>query len=194
MRKTSVMELIPLWAGVIGTWLLFAGPLYQAALELGEEAEAVKDVAGGHDFSGGRSGAKSRDGQRARNRQNRHSAWWWLFPPAKMYFAWREQQRARADAIGSLTPQQSQAMAGFMSKATGWMLVAAGGWAMLLKETTEFIEYYEGQLGAVIVAMVVLTGLAIIALILNVKRVEGLARQGTGKAADGSSKAIDADR
>jgi hypothetical protein len=32
-----VMETFTLWLGFVGSWLLFAGPIYQAALELQDE-------------------------------------------------------------------------------------------------------------------------------------------------------------
>jgi len=55
-----------LWCGFVGAWLLVAGPVYQAALELDAE-EVARDAL-----------------ENAANRlppTPQPSVWWWLIPP-----------------------------------------------------------------------------------------------------------------
>ncbi|MGH7241467.1 MAG: hypothetical protein ACREGB_04175, partial [Candidatus Saccharimonadales bacterium] len=60
------METFVLWLGFIGAWLLFAGPIYQAALELQDE-----DIEMDRIRAAGRKVEKPAD----------VSVWWWLLPP-----------------------------------------------------------------------------------------------------------------
>ena len=61
------MESLIAWSGFLGAWLLVAGPIYQAVIEL--EAEAFE-----------------RDAVAAVSAMveppPRTSAWWWLLPPS----------------------------------------------------------------------------------------------------------------
>jgi hypothetical protein len=60
------MEHLVEWAGFFGAWLLFAGPLYQANLELRAEDIEVDRI---------RAAAKEAPAP------EEVSKWWWLVPP-----------------------------------------------------------------------------------------------------------------
>ncbi len=71
-------ELI-LWSGFFGAWLLVAGPLYQAALELAGENISREDMAGVQPTS----------------RPGEPSGWWWLIPPVGF---WKQRRYAKGSA------------------------------------------------------------------------------------------------
>ena len=69
-----------LWAGFAGAWLLVAGPLHQARVELAEEdlererfTDAMTEV----------------------GPPPRTSAWWWLLPPLRLWIGHRRRDRIR---------------------------------------------------------------------------------------------------
>jgi hypothetical protein len=112
------MDVLAIWAGTVGAWLLFAGPLFQGLLELWEVA---------------RTGPAWPD----RKRIDRAL---WLIPPV-MYIV----QRARFRRGGSAAVDVTRS---FANRATGWFAVAAGGLLVAVKETWELAELYELPVGA----------------------------------------------
>ena len=136
-----------LWGGFLGGWLLFAGPVYQAAVELSEqdlEREAL-DVA-----------VRSVDPPR------HTSPWWWLLPPVAYVLRRRESDAFRQRVLASLPRQHLEAFVRFSSKATGWGFVAMGALLIACKETYELVEYNEWPgwvIWLAIVAMALLSGL-----------------------------------
>lgn len=117
------------WCGFFGGWLLVAGPVLQAALELQEEAFERDTVAGAR--------------QRAEDEVDAVSAWWWLLPPVGYYFARQRADHVREAALQELAPDQRTSVTRYMNKATGWMYVAGGGSLIATKETWELREAYE---------------------------------------------------
>jgi hypothetical protein len=116
------------WCAFLGGWLLFAGPLYQAALELGEGDVRRSDL----------EAATS-----SYVPPPRIAPWWWLFPPVGY---WKQRQRTeqvRRDIIALWTPEQRESFVEYANKATGWALVAAGAILIAAKETWELVEHYE---------------------------------------------------
>ncbi|MBU2668138.1 hypothetical protein KOI35_31970 [Actinoplanes bogorensis] len=123
------MDAFIVWCGFFGAWLLVAGPVYQAALELGEQ-ELMR--AGIERVSAG-----------LRDTVAPVSAWWWLFPPV-LYLKHRRREAAQRELLLShLTPEQTRQMLAFMNKAAGWWLVGLGGLLIAAKETGELVDFYE---------------------------------------------------
>ncbi|WP_305788709.1 hypothetical protein [Symbioplanes lichenis] len=117
------------WCGFFGAWLLVAGPVHQAALELGEERLEVEEIERIADASA----------------PPPVSAWWWLFPPM-LYVRHRQRDAAMREMLLSrLTPRQVELMLGYLNKATGWLLVGLGGLLIAAKETWELCEHYEAE-------------------------------------------------
>ena len=117
-----------LWCGFFGAWLLVAGPVYQAALELDEEQTARDAI----------ESAKA-----TLSPTPRPSAWWWLIPPVGW---WKNRQRSREQRVTvmeSLSAAQLSGLARFMNKATGWLYVALGALLIAVKESWELVEYNE---------------------------------------------------
>ena len=102
-----------MWAGTIGAWLLFAGPLFQGSLELWEVA---------------------RTGPAWPDRKRIDKALW-LVPPV-MYFVQRARFRRSGTAAADVTSS-------FSNRASGWFAVAIGGLLVAFKETWELAERYE---------------------------------------------------
>jgi hypothetical protein len=131
LRKLGSVPLVDgviAWCGFVGAWLLVAGAIYQAALELQEqdvERERIEEVT---------SHVPAPD---------RLSAWWWLLPPVRYLLAQRRQQRWRRDMTAALTHEDLEALINLINKARGWLLVGAGGLLLAIKETWELHEHYE---------------------------------------------------
>jgi hypothetical protein len=93
------------WCGYVGAWLLVAGPIYQAALELQEqdvERERIQQVTA----------------QVAAPAPV--SAWWWLLPPVRYLLAQRRSRRWRQDMIAALSREDLETLVEFIDKARGW--------------------------------------------------------------------------
>ena len=137
-------ELI-LWSGFFGAWLLVAGPLYQAALELSEEDISRDDMAGV---------------ERPLSTAKRPSGWWWLIPPVGYWKQRRYAQDERKAMMAALPRDVMASWVTFMNKATAWFYVASGAFLIALKETYELVEGHEWPTLAFWVLVVVMAGIA----------------------------------
>lgn len=105
------MDTILTYLVFFGGWLLFAGPVYQAAHELREQ-----------DLERDRIHAISE-----RVAMDRHvSPWWWLLPPVKLVLEARQSRQWRYEYFKALSAADRDALVSFTSKARGWMIVALG--------------------------------------------------------------------
>lgn len=130
------------WAGFVGAWLLVAGPLFQASIELRDEA-IDRDA-----FAATMASVPPAP---------RTSRWWWLLPPVA-YVLRRRRSKAMRDAVlVAMSPVQRAQFVGFQNKAHGWFLVAGGAFLIALKETGELAELYELPTWVFWVAVVVLS-------------------------------------
>ncbi len=116
-----------LWFGFVGAWLLFAGPVYQAAVELREQSFSEDDEAAFRHIA-------------EEHPRPRVSPWWWLLPPVA-YLLIRRRSREHRDAIfHAMSPEHREQFITFTNKATGWLIVGAGAFAIAVKETSDLIE------------------------------------------------------
>ena len=129
------------WSGFVGAWLLVAGPLFQAAVELDEQSDQREGV--------------SRAAQQVGD-QPRLSPWWWLLPPVAYVLQRRRQRVFRQQVFDTLTPEQVEGFVEFTSVATGWSLVAAGAFFIAVKETYEVVELYAWPAWVFVALLVVL--------------------------------------
>jgi hypothetical protein len=157
------MEALANWAGFIGAWLLFAGPIYQAALELQDqdiETERIQATGKKIDVP-------------------RHvSAWWWLFPPLKFFLEWRRSQEYRKAYIEALLDEDVEALMAFFNKATAWIFVAIGGFLIAFKETYELVAHYGWSNWIVWVLVVVFGAASIINTVARVHRTKRIIQYG----------------
>jgi hypothetical protein len=154
------------WSGFLGAWLLFAGPVYQAALELREQ-DAAHDVHA--TFAGF-------------NQPPPVSPWWWLLPPVRYWLQRRREKRYRRAGMQTLPPEQLDALVEYINKATGWLFVALGGLLLAVKETWEACELHAWPTWLFLTLLVVAAGLCLFstaALMERSRRIRGRASQPT---------------
>lgn len=120
-------ELI-LWCGFLGAWLLVAGPIYQAVLELRDEDIERDRIAAVADQV---------------DRPKPMSPWWWLIPPAAFFISRARRDRYRDAVMTRLSDEDFAAFVSFTNKAAGWLIVGAGGSLIAAKETWELVEGLE---------------------------------------------------
>ena len=141
------MEHFIAWCGFVGGWLLVAGPVSQAAQELGElelERDRIAEA-----------GAKVPKPEPV-------SSWWWLAPPVKMWLEHKHGDTYRDAYIAAQLPEDVEALMGFFAKAQGWLLVGAGGTLIATKETWELCEIYEWSTAVFWVLTVVMLSAALL--------------------------------
>ena len=93
--KDPATSVFVLFCGFLGSWLFFAGPLYQGVMELRNEGREMERVsAGRHEF----------------RLTPPASAWWWLLPPVKIVLDRRRHRRDRERYIASLPPEDVAVM------------------------------------------------------------------------------------
>lgn len=141
------MESFTIWCGFVGAWLLVAGPIYQAAMELSEERIEREHLNATRDKI---------------DPPREASAWWWLLPPVKIYLERRYNKEYQRAFITALPDEDIESFITFINKATGWLFVASGGLLLALKETYELIEHFELNLWVFWVTVVVLSLVAVL--------------------------------
>ena len=140
------MEFVIAICGFIGGWLLVAGPVWQAAIELREEEvdqEAIEAV-------------KSSIPVPAPI-----SLWWWLLPPVAYVLQLRRRREYQEKFNAALEPEQLKQTISFFNKANGWVIVAIGGFLIALKETWELVETFHWPVWVFWVLFVVMPILAL---------------------------------
>ncbi|BEP16416.1 hypothetical protein acdb102_47270 [Acidothermaceae bacterium B102] len=141
-----------LWCGFFGAWLLVAGPIYQAALELGEEQFDREQLHVAH------AGSPS------------VSPWWWLLPPVGYWLQKRRAQRARREIMAQWTPEQLEGFIALTNKATGWIFVAGGATLLATTETWNLVEHYAWETWVFWVVTVVMLWLSAANTALRLRR------------------------
>ena len=126
-RYRADVHVFILWCGFFGGWLLVAGPVYQAALELGDQDLSRDDL----------------QPAAAYTPPPKVSPWWWLLPPIGYWLQRRRSRLARREIMLYWTPEQRAGFVDFANRATGWMVVAMGAALIAAKETYELVENYE---------------------------------------------------
>ncbi|HEY4225462.1 MAG TPA: hypothetical protein VGM70_06580 [Pseudolysinimonas sp.] len=112
----------------LGAWLLFAGPLFQAYLELG--AEEVDQ-------------ASWEAADKAIPKPEGFSLWWWLLPPVAWFKQQARNRRHQQDVLKALDPHITEQAVSFFNKANGWLIVAGGASLLGVKETWELVETWD---------------------------------------------------
>jgi len=144
--EPDLWHYVILVAGALGAWLLFAGPIYQAALELREEGfdrEAFEATTAGV------------------AEPARVSGWWWLLPPVAFVKQQRRSREYRDAVMGALGPTELEQSVNFLNKANGWLIVALGGFLIAAKETYEVVELFELSLWWFWILTAIMTVLAL---------------------------------
>ncbi|MEO6117383.1 MAG: hypothetical protein ABIP33_13455 [Pseudolysinimonas sp.] len=111
--------------GFLGAWLLVAGPLFQAYLELRDEEV---------DREGWEKANK------ATPKPDAFSAWWWLLPPVAWFKQQARNKQHQREVMKALDPHATEQAVSFFNKANGWFIVAGGAALLGVKETWELVE------------------------------------------------------
>ncbi len=120
------MHSVILWCGFLGAWLLVAGPLHQAAVELDEESFSREEIQAAATSSAADT--------------PRPSAWWWLLPPVGYWLQRRYARAQRERMMSRLSDDTMRDLLSYTNKATGWFYVAGGASLIAVKETWELAE------------------------------------------------------
>ena len=163
------------WSGFVGAWLLVAGPLFQAAVELDEQGDKWL----------GLNRAALQLGP-----PPRLSPWWWLLPPVAYVLQRRRQRDHRRRVFDSLTVEEVEGFIGLTSVATGWAMVAAGALFIAVKETYEVVELYEWPLWLFLVLLLVMLAVCAGNTVLRIRRAHQMigAQQHTPSSSTASGK------
>ncbi|MFT4201681.1 hypothetical protein [Gordonia sp. (in: high G+C Gram-positive bacteria)] len=132
------------WFGFLGGWLLFAGPVYQAAIELRDPGLTREEA----DEMRGRMGSAAPLPQPV-------SRWWWLLPPVAYVLSMRRRRQWRTAALAAITVDDWRLFQSFKNKATGWLIVASGALCIAVKETGALVEHNDWRTWTVIPLLVV---------------------------------------
>jgi len=149
------MEYLIAWCGFLGAWLLVAGPLYQAALELRAEDIEIERIKSVKDSI---------------TLPPAISVWWWLLPPFKISLERKRSRLYRRIYIKALTTEDASALVSFISKATAWMFVATGGLLIAIKETYELIHILEIPIALFWIAIIIMPAFCIGNIIIRTAR------------------------
>lgn len=120
------MDDVLAWCGFLGTWLLVAGPVYQAMLELGAEEDELERLSRLMDDT---------------PPPPPTSAWWWLLPPVHVYRERRRRRAFRQRVIDRMTEDELVSYGRFLKVAAGWLFVAIGGFLLAAKETDALLDH-----------------------------------------------------
>jgi hypothetical protein len=143
------------WAGFAGAWLLVAGPIYQAAIELAAEDIERDAIQAASDNAAAPA---------------RPSGWWWLVPPVG-YLRWlRTRREHRRTIMAMLTPAQMEQLVRFGNKATAWIYISGGAFLVALTETWGLREIYHWPAGVYVVLVVVMLAACAANTALRLKR------------------------
>ena len=134
------MSSVIAWSAFAGAWLLVAGPVYQAALELTAE-EVERDAI---------------DAAKNRVEVPRTSAWWWLLPPVGYVLSRRRHRAYRVSVMTSLTRKQLEQLVRFADKANGWIFIALGAFLVAIADTWQIRELYHWPLWVYILLVAVM--------------------------------------
>ncbi|WP_431279272.1 hypothetical protein [Leifsonia poae] len=170
------MHLFILWVGFVGAWLLFAGPLYQAAIELqDEQLDRERFDAAMHDVG----------------EPERVSNWWWLLPPVAYWKQRKVQTEYRMRVFEALGSEELHKTVRFLDKAKGWMIVAGGAFFIGVKETWELVEASEWPIWVFWVLVVLMPLIGIIYTVANVSRSNGVVKKAEEREAERAQSAPD---
>ena len=151
------------WSGFFGAWLLVAGPIYQAAIELDEE-----------DFE------RPTDGSITATtgvEPPRVSLWWLLLPPVAYVLLLRARNARDRSFREVMSGDQLEHMMHYKETAAAWILVASGACLIALKETWELREEYEWSSAAFWAIVALMAAVCVANTSLRVKRRNAIIRQ-----------------
>jgi hypothetical protein len=153
------MELFMYWLSFIGSWLLFAGPIYQAALELQDEDIEIDRIRA--------------VGSQIEKPVNT-SVWWWFLPPVKMYLERKRKHEYQIRYLKALSAEDVESLVSYRTKATAWLFVAVGGLCIACDQTYTLAEYENWSDLVLVILIIIMLLASIFNLITRIKRARKL--------------------
>ncbi|MGI8459593.1 MAG: hypothetical protein ACR2LI_15965 [Propionibacteriaceae bacterium] len=156
------------WSGFVGAWLLVAGPIHQAAVELEEEnvsRERIQELRG------------------TVPAPTEVSAWWWLLPPVAYLLNRRRNRAFRRSVFEALDHETVEQLVRFSNKATGWLFVASGAFFIAIKETWELGEHYAWPIPIFVGLVLIMVLLSAVNTVVRMRRSHAM----TGEERPGSA-------
>ncbi len=155
------------WCGFLGAWLLVAGPVYQASIELREQDAARESI------EAATAGVP---------RPQPISFLWWLLPPVAYLLQRRRSRQYRRASMDVLTVEQLDGLLTYIHKATGWLLVGGGGLLLAVKETWELCEEHDWPIWVWLVLNIVAAGAGVINTAARTRRADQMLAERTANA------------
>ena len=142
----ACVDVITAWCGFVGAWLLVAGAIYQAALDLSEvkmDSAAIRAVANTIPPA------------------TRVSPWWWLLPPVAYVKTMNRQRSWRLQIMATLTPEKRAEFLTYSNAALGWFVVGAGAALIGFQEAADVAEIMEWSSAATLPLVVAAAALGL---------------------------------
>ncbi len=149
------MEYVIAWSGFLGAWLLVAGPIHQAAVELEEENLGREQMV---------------EATASVPEPAAVSAWWWLLPPVAYLLNRHRSRNYRRAVLRAVDRETLELFVRFTNKATGWLFVASGAFFIAIKETWELGEHYEWPVPVFVALVLVMLLLSAINTVVRMRR------------------------
>jgi hypothetical protein len=140
-RQGVPMDYLIAICAFLGSWLLVAGAIHQAALEF-QEVEFDRE-----EFAAATSSVPAPE---------RVSAWWWLLPPVAYLLQQRRNKTYHAAVLKVLGPEQRTTFVAFQNTAVGWLVVASGAFLLAIKETWQLCLTFDWHVAVFWLLVVVL--------------------------------------
>jgi hypothetical protein len=158
--------------GFIGGWLLFAGSMFQAWVELAREGRHLDRASLFNDMPP----------------VEPASSWWWLFPPAKLLIDRHRRDAAREKLLHALPPEALETIVSFKNAAAAWQFVAVGGICLALKETYDLGQMLDWNPLLYVLVVALMLFLSIGHVLLRKRRSTEMVRASTQIEASGASE------
>jgi hypothetical protein len=143
------------WFGFVGAWLLVAGPVHQASVELRAERDVTQ---------------RAQELMHGAPEPPKVSSWWWLLPPVRFMLSSQRRDDARKAFLASLPVEDLELITRYLNIARGWMLVGLGAFLIALKETYELAESYEWPTWLYWLSVLVMASVALSITVVSARR------------------------
>jgi len=148
------MQLFITLATLIGPWFLFAGALFQAALEFHESSEELLQLR-----------SRMRDLAKQVALPKEISGWWWLLPPVKFYLEKQRDKIVRQKFREKASDQDVRMSRRYQSHAMAWGIVSLGAWLVAASALADWL-YEKLAIWLIIVIIIFATYLSLV-MVLN---------------------------
>jgi hypothetical protein len=162
------MATFMVWCGVVGSWLLFLGPICQATMEL-RAHEIARDR-----ISAVASSVRA---------TGRVSAWWWLLPPVKIVLERRRTMRHQHALVTGLSHEDFASLLAFMNKATAWLFIACGALVLAIKDTFQVAQIHHLGVVTYVCFVLVLATSCVVICAVRIRRSDDLLAKSRSAAA-----------